>query len=159
MKKLIFVLCLLFVGGCKTVPESVQEARKEQLTQVSGIASNATEAWQAQPMVEVSIKLPPGRYEFEVPEEGWELARTTVREPLRQLLEPILEQTEWQISENVAISALRIIGPVIAFLGGQHYTAQMHQQNTRMVRDISAGSMGVASQAISTPPTVIGGTE
>jgi hypothetical protein len=66
-----------------------------------------------------------------------------------------LNQTDWQISENVAISALRVIAPLTAFLGGQYFTQQMHRDNTRMMTNISAGSFGIASQAVAKEPLIL----
>lgn len=152
---ILFLSTALLAAGCKTVPQSVQEANTQRLEQVAKITEHLTSARNAQPQVEVAINLPPGQYE--VPEEGWQLATIKIYDSLDLIGMTALNQTDWQISENVAVSALRIVGPLVAFLGGQYYTNQMHQANTRMMSNIAGGSFGVASQSVATTPVIVGG--
>jgi len=143
----------LAVGGCATVPQSVQEANTKRLEQVAAITGQLTSARNERPQVEVAINLPPGQYE--VPAEGWHLATVQIYDSLDLIGMTDLNQTDWQISENVAISALRVIAPLTAFLGGQYFTQQMHRDNTRMMTNISAGSFGIASQAVAKEPLIL----
>jgi hypothetical protein len=143
--------------GCKTVPDSMQEANTKRLEQVAAVTGQLTEARNEQPQVEVVINLPPG--EYRVPESGWELAAIKIYDSLDLIGITALNQTDWQISENVAVTGLRVLAPLIGFLGGQYYTNQMHQGNTRLMSNIAGGSFGVASQSVATPPLVINAGE
>jgi len=142
----------LALGGCKTVPDSVKEANTARLQNVAAITADLTEARNAKPQVRIVLNLPPGDYR--VPDTGWELATVEVYEPLTLLGLKALEQTDWQISENVAVTGLRVIAPLLGFGIGQYFTTQQHKQNTGLFHAISAGSFGVASQAVAKEPVI-----
>lgn len=145
--KITILLTLSFVlAGCQTVPESVQEANTKRLEQVSNITQLLADARTAEPQVKIDINLPPGT--FNVPEAGWKLATVEVRDSLDMIGVTALHQTDWQISENVAVTVARVGAPLIGFLGGQYFTNQMHSSNTRMMSNIAGGSFGVATQGI-----------
>lgn len=126
----------LAIAGCATVPESVKEANSQRLSQVKDITGDLTAARNAQPQVRADVWLPPGSYN--IGGEGFHIARIEVREDLSLIGITALNQTDWQISENVAISALRVVTPLLGFLGGAYF-------NNESLKTL-AGAMTTTSQ-------------
>lgn len=152
----VLAALILILGGCDTVPESVMEANNQRLEKVEGIVGLLTDARNEKPMVDVAVNLPPGIYE--VPDSGWELARIQVHEPMTAIGLASLDNTDWQISENVAITALRVIAPLAGFLGGQYFTNEALKTSAQALTTVGMGNTQLAqslgSQAIATGPAL-----
>ena len=154
MKKRIgFLLAILIaLTGCQTVPESVMDANRQRLEETRMMMQVIMEAQGAKPMVEAIVNLPPGTYE--VP-EGWELARVTVHEPVTAIAMAGLGKTDWQISENVAVTAMRVLAPLAGFIAGGYFNQQGLKTLTGVVGQVNQTSGSLGSQAIAKEPTVV----
>ena len=155
MKKRIgFLLAILIaMTGCQTVPESVMDANRQRLEETRMMMQVIMEAQSAKPMVEAIVNLPPGTYE--VPEEGWELARVTVHEPVTAMAMAGLSKTDWQISENVAVTAMRVLTPLAGFIAGGYFNNEGLKTLTGVVGQVNQTSGSLGSQAIAKEPTVV----
>lgn len=154
MKKRIGILLatLILLTGCQTVPESVMDANRQRLEETRMMMSVIMEAQGAKPMVEAIVNLPPGTYE--VP-EGFELARVTVHEPITAIALASLDKTDWQISENVAITVTRVLAPLAGFIAGGYFNNQGLKTLTGVVGQVNQTSGSLGSQAIAKEPTVV----
>ena len=144
---------LLLVVGCSTVPESVQSVITQKQAGIMEMHGELVE-YQAENQIEVSVQLPPGNYA--IPEgEPFEVASVSIPQDMTVASLAAYDAIgRINIPENVVISGLRAVSPLIGFGLGAWQNVQIHQSNSDMMKSMAGGMFELNSQFIQDPPIV-----
>ena len=143
---------LIALTACSTVPDSVRQANQDRIAGVGNIVSDLTRSRDRAPQVSVSVSLPEGT--FTIPEGGWELAKIEVREDLNLIGTHALAKSDWQISEHVAITGLRVLAPLAGFLGGAYFNNQALKTTVGGMQAVSQSGFNLASDVSAQGPFI-----
>jgi len=143
----------LFLVGCSTVPESVQEVVQSKQNAIMEMHTQTAE-FNANNEIQVNVKLPPGTYEI-TDIEGFEIASVSIPQDMTVASLAAYDAIgRINIPENVAISALRVLSPLAGFGIGAWQNVAIHQSNTNMMKSLGNGMFELNSQFIQDPPIV-----
>jgi len=143
----------LFLAGCAQIPKSVQATMESRNAAIMQMQSDLAE-YSSENQIQVDVSLPPGNYV--VPEgEPFQIASVSIPQDMTIAALAAYDTIgSFRIPENVIVSGLRAISPLIGAGIGAWQNISISNSQTSLMKNMANGMFQLNSEFIQDPPIV-----